>query len=217
MLAHAETSKFSHGDLNVIPARTILASGTDMTFQVGENLEFLKAPGFPATEKVSVRLFALPADAKVPTSWKVFEPCLVFVTSLEHLVLNPTGPIKLFKLTKSWLDSSADGTVKAQRYLAVFERRNSDKDEMLRINRNDSATYFANGVVIVISPERVYAKSDGMEMAERRAQRSAEGQEAANRNSSSYRCYTVKSPTAATEEGGDLYAMSDCPPEVAVY
>lgn len=223
MVAYADGSLFTNSELSTFAGKEVLGAGTTNTFPVGKEVTFLKAPTFPATEKVSVRIFALPEGSNIPTSWATFEPCIVYWSSLYPVRLE-SGVIKLFTAGSGWLNAMSNGDVKQQRYLMVFENGGGDGRTMIRI-RNDSVTsYFSKGVVLVIEKERNYSVAEGKALAAERGNDSDEAMAIAKRNIPEYRCYvvmpkkTVGLPPQSEDAGaaGTVYAMNDCEPPVSM-
>lgn len=222
----AENSKFSESDIAVFSGNEVISSGTSTTFEIGNELKFLRAPTFPITEKISVRIFSLPDSSNVPISLAEFEPCIVYWSTLTQVYFNADGPIKLFTVGPGWLDASNDGEVGSRRYLVVFEKGDGDGLRMVRLHRDHIKSYFSRGIAILVQPERSYSNSEAMSLAAAQVSASKRALQEAQENVSRYRCYLIN-PAKTTDaqfsfEGTQngtgsnkvVHAMNDCESEI---
>jgi hypothetical protein len=219
----AENSKFTPSELFTFSGRRVIDTGMPTTFLVGKEVAFPKAPTFVAREEISVRLFALPNGSDMPTIWARFEPCLVYWSSLYRVDVK-TGVIKLFTIGPDWLAADNAGEVGRRRYLMVFEKGVGDGHTIIRIHKDNVESYFSQGIVLVIAPERSYSVSEGRAMAARQLENTNEAMKIAAQNTPRHRCYAVKPtvladsslPTDAAENELTVYAMNECESQIPI-
>ncbi|WP_416758189.1 hypothetical protein ACNI65_17100 [Roseateles sp. So40a] len=225
----AAPSNFSPGELSVFAHAQVVAPGLNPRVYVGNPVQVSKASTLSFKERVSVRVFALPAKSDIPVSWARFEPCLVYWSTLYQVRFGPDGVVTLFNPGLGWLQLTDGGQLETQRYLLVFEQGDGDGDHMVRIRNDQVNDYFSKGLVISIESVGDYPGADRDEMLRKRKAQAAALQAAADDNVKKHRCYVVKAPqlaNASTQPAGGvaenvpmgptIYAMNDCEPEVSL-
>jgi hypothetical protein len=213
-LAQAQTaaSRFRSAELQVLQATRYVNEPQGQDFRTGTDLQFTRRVDAPKGE-VSLRVFSLDGSGSVPRPWAVFDPCFVYYAAPFDLRVNDNGTIKPGNISMHWLEPGSDGAMHPRRFLLVFETGASDRDPVLRLNKDQRDAYFARGLVIEVRPGRSFSADEVRALAADQAAGRAGVQQATQRNEPGLPCYRAR---MAGGEDADaplqLAQADDCSP-----
>jgi hypothetical protein len=204
--AAAEPSRFAPAQLGVLKATAFVNEPSGTSYKSNQPLTLTHQPTGP-TGTVMVRIFAIGAGEVAPSWWAEFDPCFVYASYLLPVRVNSNGTINLGTLTSGWLRAAKSGQMHAGHYLLVFERGTGDGESFLRLNKDTRDTYFKQGLVIEVTPDRVFTRAEIDAQADADTARSADTRSKSKRNDAAVRCYVTHSASAG--QSSEIVASND--------
>ncbi len=150
-------------DLIEVPAERIqVGSSASFTLRTSSSAKRVAAQG------VTVRIFSLSADQKIPSPVAQVDGCDAYLSVSHQLVQTPSGQLKfatISVLDKDWLYlSNSLTTVEAGHYYFVFEQSSAamSASEQFRIKSSDARKYFETGFRVTIDPTGQTISADSL-------------------------------------------------------